>query len=761
MKQQIIQSLEERIKNEISCRNPLKYLNTLKVKDYIDNAISVVYLYTRAKKGQNRNTIYLAEIISAIGHGIRNKYKLKRDSALAAKTGAFILYTFEQASLVQVILGQGANGHGSYIVQVVDDDAICKLWEDLDPHQIEKLPSEKPYAEWKTTKHAAGVNLIKTGNKEVLDKVSPETHPIIFDCVNKAQQIGWNINTKIYDLHLWALRNKADAFAEIWEQQNPQAKTTKLREAVAIGSIAKRFIGKTFYHLYYYDFRGRKYPTTAYLHEQGSDLARGLLLRADSKPLTKDGFFWLMVSIASNWAGDAGRDDGSKTDKIPLKDRYLWALDNEEILISYAENPKVNQGWMKADKPWQFLASCFELDAFRKWQRSFLEYPVDTKDIEEELEKLGVNPYDYESQLECYIDGSNNGSQHLAALTKDEVTAPHVNLVPLDLPGDLYKYVSDHVWKHLTELVSTYNKQQLDSCNKFIDNLIDLKKQILNAEAKSERRKSLIEEIRKFKDTYSDLMKIAAPVYWLRITDNKQRRKIVKRNVMTLPYGGTSYGLGQQQIDDAKKHGIDLLLSMEHSWGAYLGRIIYEDCRVSLERPMQLLSVFEQAGRVAEEAGEFLSWTVPVTNFPVVQNYTEGKVKKIWIQYGPPRGERNSTGYYENTLQIAICFIEDVKPSKGKQSQGASPNAIHSLDAAHLALTVSKADFPITTIHDSFGCLLSDMPKLFKLVRETFVELYSADPLNSLMKDIKGDISNVRIGNLDMKLILESEYCFS
>jgi DNA-directed RNA polymerase len=199
---------------------------------------------------------------------------------------------------------------------------------------------------------------------------------------------------------------------------------------------------------------------------------------------------------------------------------------------------------------------------------------------------------------------------------------------------------------------------------------------------------------------------------------------------------------------------------MEHKWGAYLGREIFEDCRVSLERPMRLLSVFEQAGKKAEEEGRFLSWTVPVTKFPVVQNYTEGKVKKIWVQYGPPLVKK-STGYYENTLQLAICFIEDVVPSKGKQSQGASPNAIHSLDAAHLALTVHRAEFPITTIHDSFGCLLADMPRLFTLIRETFVELYSSDPLESLMTDIKGDISNVELGNLDVKLVLESEYCFA
>jgi DNA-directed RNA polymerase len=219
--------------------------------------------------------------------------------------------------------------------------------------------------------------------------------------------------------------------------------------------------------------------------------------------------------------------------------------------------------------------------------------------------------------------------------------------------------------------------------------------------------------------------------------------------------------LGQQVIDDSKKHGIDLLLFMEHKWGSYMGRMILEVCKSALERPMRLLTVFEAAGKKAEEEGRFLSWTAPVTNFPVVQNYTEGKVKKIWVQYGPPKGPRLSTGYYKNTLQLHTCFIEDKVPSKGKQAQGASPNCIHSLDAAHLALTVYRADFPMTTIHDSFGCLLADMPKLFKLVRETFVELYANDPLNSLMNDMQGDVSDVEIGTLDLNLILDSEYCFA
>lgn len=497
--------------------------------------------------------------------------------------------------------------------------------------------------------------------------------------------------------------------------------------------------------LYYFDFRGRKYPATAYFHEQGTDLAKGMLYRDAKKAIGEEGFHWLLISIASNWAGSAGREDGAKTDKIPLKDRISWVLDNEEIILSYAESPKVNQGWMAADKPWQFLAACFELKKLRIWQFENGE---------------NFENYEYESHLECFIDGSNNGSQHLSALTRDEVTAPHVNLVPLDLPGDLYKYVADHVWEHLRTTVAAMHPGLVDECEEFIDNLSDLKRQIADAPQRSDRRRELIAEITAFKEFNPLVLEQSAAVYWNRITDNKHKRKVVKRNVMTLPYGGTAYGLGQQQIDDARKHGIEQLMAMEHRWGSYLGRVVFDDCKVSLKRPMQLLSIFEAAGKKAESEGRFLSWNVPITNFPVVQHYTEGVVKKIWVQYGPPKGERKNSGYYENTLQLAICFIEDVVPSKNKQSQGASPNAIHSLDAAHLMIAVNEADFDITTIHDSFGCLLGDMPALFTIIRKTFVELYMADPLKSLMKDIGGDLAGVELGTLDITLVLDSEYCF-
>ena len=138
--------------------------------------------------------------------------------------------------------------------------------------------------------------------------------------------------------------------------------------------------------LYYYDFRGRKYPNTAYLHEQGSDISKGLLLLKDGKPITKEGFYWLLISLAGNWAGNADREDGLKTDKIPIDDRIKWGFQNEQLMIDCANDPIKNTMWMSADKPWQFIAGCIELRNFRNSQ----EHKDD---------------YSYVTRLVCFVDG--------------------------------------------------------------------------------------------------------------------------------------------------------------------------------------------------------------------------------------------------------------------------------------------------------------------------------------------------------------------
>jgi DNA-directed RNA polymerase len=399
---------------------------------------------------------------------------------------------------------------------------------------------------------------------------------------------------------------------------------------------------------------------------------------------------------------------------------------------------------MSAENPWEFLASCIELRNARLFQELNGE----------------ETPYSFESGLIGFIDGSNNGSQHLAALTLDENTAPLVNLTPSSLPGDLYQHVSTKVWENIEDRVSRFPPALVTRLSDFLASVVSLKKEIRNSTVGSEEYKNLITSIQKLKKDEEALMGDTGVLFWSRIVDPKHRRKIVKRNVMTLPYGGTSYGLGQQQIDDARKHGIEDLLYMEHKWGAYMGQEVYRSCLQSLVKPMMLLSLFEQIGKSAEDRGEFLKWTTPIVNAPVEQHYVEGTVRMNWVHYGPHWGDKQKSGYYKNAFQLHICFIEDTKPSKGRQAQGASPNIIHSLDATHLTMVVCASPFDVVTIHDSFGASLADMADLFCIVREQFVELYKQDPLHLLLTQF-GMEDNVPRGKLDINQIIESEFAFA
>jgi len=254
MRQMLINSIRARLITEISPHNPLRYLRTLEIEKYIDSVIAILYLYTRIKKNKEK-PIYLTEVISAIGHKIRNKFKLPKDSALAAKTGAFILYSFEDLNIICVNLGPGEKGHATYMITVIAEKVLNSLWKKLPLSTTEKLPSLKPYADWKVFKHESGVNMVKTENKYVMATLKPEIHPLVFGTLNKAQHIGWRINLTILNIANYAFVHTAECFSDIWNTKTVEARTTKLRETACILDMAERFKDDTFYHLYTLDFR--------------------------------------------------------------------------------------------------------------------------------------------------------------------------------------------------------------------------------------------------------------------------------------------------------------------------------------------------------------------------------------------------------------------------------------------------------------------------------------------------------------------------
>ena len=737
LKSTLIEAFEARIELEIAPKSRLSYLRDRPVEEYYDALIDTVYVYTRPRKNGGAPTF--SEIICGVGNSVRSALSLKRDTDVSAKTGAFFLWTFEDMGILTLVLTRGRSGHAQYFVNLANDKPLQQLWEGVARRGSMLLPELQPWPDW-TTSSLGHLKLVKTNDKDVLGALNARDHPIVFEVVNRAQQVGWTVRKELTRIADWALKEKAEVFSGIWQAKSKESRTSKTREAHTILMMAKKLVGKTFYHRYYLDFRGRKYPATPYLHEQGCDLARALIQRQRGKVLTAAGFEWLQIILATQWGGTSDRPDGAKTDKIPIHERRAWSEKHENELLEYAAYPRTSRGWMKADEPWQFLASCMELLRIRMLQ--------------------GSDPNDFSmiTHHEGYLDGSNNGAQHLAALTRDEITAPHVNLVPQDLPGDLYAYIGSYVWDSLQHLRSEYTEKEVEDCKGIINTLTEMKATYDRADKGT--RAELYPEQRKFRRANSQLIEKAAVVYWSEFTSSKERRALVKRNVMTLPYGSTRYGMGQQQIDDAPKHGFESLRYLENKWGAFLGRLVYDECRVRMARPMRLLGVFEAAGKAAEANGKFLSWTVPITNFPVVQHYVEGAVKKTWVQYGPPEGKRKSTGHFSNTFQLNITYPEFPVASKSKQGSGASPNCIHSFDAAHLMLTAQACPFDITTIHDSFGALLCDMPALFRIVREQFVRFHKSQPLENVLLQMGGDINNVSFGDLDITSILDSQYAF-
>lgn len=182
--------------------------------------------------------------------------------------------------------------------------------------------------------------------------------------------------------------------------------------------IARAFLGEKFYFPHNMDFRGRAYPLAPHFNHLGNDMTRSLLIFWNGKRLGSEGLEWLKIHLANLYG----------MDKRPFEERVEFANSHMDEIKDSAENPLNGQGWWKkADKPWQCLATCIELN---------------------EAYKL-PNPEDYVSHQPVHQDGTCNGLQHYAALGGDIEGARQVNLVPSDRPQDVYAFVAKLVTARL------------------------------------------------------------------------------------------------------------------------------------------------------------------------------------------------------------------------------------------------------------------------------------------------------------------------
>jgi len=286
-------------------------------------------------------------------------------------------------------------------------------------------------------------------HKEFLAQHEMKEH---IEAINKLQKTTWCVNTKVLEVQRTMFRDcirhpgipqrdripqpevpeailgvekddMTEAQLDVLQSWKEAAKASGRADRIRKGKIiqfkmaydvAQMYLDKeSFHYVYTCDFRGRIYADTTGLSPQGNDTSKALLLFAKPKPVTQSGLFWMAVHGANTFGND----------KVSYDDRVDWIYDQQERIQATVEDPiSYREWWGSADKPWQFLAFCFE------WVRT----------------DCGKDPTSPTS-LPIGLDGSCNGIQHYSALLRDKIGGAGVNLTNSIVPADIYADVAERL----------------------------------------------------------------------------------------------------------------------------------------------------------------------------------------------------------------------------------------------------------------------------------------------------------------------------
>ena len=332
-----------------------------------------------------------------------------------------------------------------------------------------------------------------------------------------------------------------------------------------------------------------------------------------------------------------------------------------------------------------------------------------------ELRKYEEQGDDYVCHLPVAIDGSCSGLQHYSAMLRDEAGGSYVNLLPHDSPADVYK-----------EVAGIVNQLVLE-------------------------------------DTEDPMA-----AEWLA---HKIDRKVTKRATMTLCYGSKQYGWRDQLMEDfMNQYQKEVTLGQreQHPFAdpkkasGYMAKKLDVALRKTVKAAVEGMDWLQDTSALLASENKPVVWTTPV-GFPVINGYYEPILKRVDIKI---KGKR-----HQQTLLLG--YTEKLK--KSKQRTTIAPNFVHSYDACHLMMVAIEAKKrgikSMLLIHDSFGCLPTDMAEFSNIVREEFVRLYeNHDPFQNIHENAMIALSDKKQakltsappkGTLDITAILQSQYAFA
>lgn len=245
---------------------------------------------------------------------------------------------------------------------------------------------------------------------------------------------------------------------------------------------------------------------------------------------------------------------------------------------------------------------------------------------------------------------------------------------------------------------------------------------------------------------------------WLAFVDKHDgiSRKIAKRPVMTLPYGSTKYACFGFVVDAIREIDADFFPDLNKA-ASYFNDVLWESIGDVVVSAREAMGWLQQIAKITA-ARNLPVWWVNPAGFPVYQAVKKTSSHRLRTTLmGGIQLRLN-----KNTNQISM----------EKQIQGVAPNFVHSIDSAHMMLTVNEAVSQgivnFSMIHDDFGTHAADVEQFRNIIKACFVAMYKDnEPLHDLyitatLAVPDGEVPPVPdCGELDLNDILESEYFFA
>jgi DNA-directed RNA polymerase len=320
-------------------------------------------------------------------------------------------------------------------------------------------------------------------------------------------------------------------------------------------------------------------------------------------------------------------------------------------------------------------------------------------------------------------------------MLRDEEGGVAVNLIPQPKPADIYQRVADRTTEYLRQLDQGLT---ITANGKTITALTPI----------------CIRHGNKPGPTWQQTARD-----WLAFGIS---RKVVKRNVMTLPYGATLFS-HRTFLRDAVADGLLTGKACPYD-GQYaeescyaVARIVWQSISDVITSARLCMDWLQAVAKASAKAGLPVTWVAP-SGFLVHQAYPDLKKIEVKLCIG------------EKYLKLT-CFSEVAnKFNPNKQRTAIAPNFVHSCDAAALVEAVVLGEDvgikSFSCIHDSFGTHAADTEAFAKAIREGFVGMYqNHDVLKDLANQLKAQGISVpplpAKGNLDISAVLNSLYCFA